>query len=64
MAGDQPEGAEGTSVNSKVAANALMALLYAQALLGFSALAAAVLKDRGPVELASNVGFVSEQAPL
>ena len=50
-------------MTSKYAA-VLSILMYAQALLGFAALASVVLKDRTSVEMAANVAFVSERAPL
>lgn len=51
-------------MRSKFAATALSALLYAQALLGFAALASVILKDHPPVELASVATIISDQAPL
>ena len=49
-------------MRSKFAATTLSVLLYAQALLGFAALASVILKDRAPVEMASAPAIVLEYA--
>lgn len=51
-------------MRSKFVATALSALLYAQALLGFAALASVILKDRNQVELAAVTTAVGDRIPL
>lgn len=50
-------------MKSKYVAATLSALLYAQALLGFAALASVILKDRPHVQMAAG-SIVSDRVPL
>jgi hypothetical protein len=51
-------------MRSKFVAATLSALLYAQALLGFAALASVILKDRSHVEVATDTTAVNDRFPL
>lgn len=51
-------------MRSKFAATALSALLYAQALLAFAALASVALKDRTHVEVAQDAAAIVQQHAL
>jgi len=51
-------------MKSKFVAATLSALLYAQALLGFAALASVILKDRSQVELATDATAANDRVPL
>lgn len=51
-------------MRTKFVAATLSALLYAQALLGFAALASVILKDRSNVEMAAQTAVIVDQVPL